>query len=147
MHLDGHDKMGLPAPSAVRIELAAMDVLMVRLFDSIDEANMPWLVAADRALRDAFGSALIDLVPSYTTLMLHYDCLTLTHAEACRRIETVLADLTPADAELAQRHEIPVWYDESVGPELRRVAQRRSEEHTSELQSRGHLVCRLLLEK
>src|SRR5690625_5797431 len=27
------------------------------------------------------------------------------------------------------------------------VAERRSEEHTSELQSRGHLVCRLLLEK
>src|SRR5690625_7058901 len=26
-------------------------------------------------------------------------------------------------------------------------ANRRSEEHTSELQSRGHLVCRLLLEK
>src|SRR5690625_6677711 len=26
-------------------------------------------------------------------------------------------------------------------------AMRRSEEHTSELQSRGHLVCRLLLEK
>src|SRR5439155_2951211 len=28
-----------------------------------------------------------------------------------------------------------------------RVAAPRSEEHTSELQSRGHLVCRLLLEK
>src|SRR5207253_3563745 len=28
-----------------------------------------------------------------------------------------------------------------------RRAWRRSEEHTSELQSRGHLVCRLLLEK
>src|SRR5207253_10851144 len=28
-----------------------------------------------------------------------------------------------------------------------RVGRRRSEEHTSELQSRGHLVCRLLLEK
>src|SRR5690625_7076500 len=28
-----------------------------------------------------------------------------------------------------------------------RVALGRSEEHTSELQSRGHLVCRLLLEK
>src|SRR5690625_5993981 len=27
------------------------------------------------------------------------------------------------------------------------VAEARSEEHTSELQSRGHLVCRLLLEK
>src|SRR5215510_50848 len=30
---------------------------------------------------------------------------------------------------------------------VRRSARRRSEEHTSELQSRGHLVCRLLLEK
>src|SRR5439155_9221187 len=28
-----------------------------------------------------------------------------------------------------------------------RPTERRSEEHTSELQSRGHLVCRLLLEK
>src|SRR5690625_6095806 len=28
-----------------------------------------------------------------------------------------------------------------------RSGRRRSEEHTSELQSRGHLVCRLLLEK
>src|SRR5690625_5609736 len=28
-----------------------------------------------------------------------------------------------------------------------RFSLRRSEEHTSELQSRGHLVCRLLLEK
>src|SRR3712207_7616150 len=36
------------------------------------------------------------------------------------------------------------------GPHLRRVrrqARRRSEEHTSELQSRQYLVCRLLLEK
>src|SRR5437870_11504395 len=31
--------------------------------------------------------------------------------------------------------------------EERRAGAYRSEEHTSELQSRGHLVCRLLLEK
>src|SRR5690625_7746751 len=31
--------------------------------------------------------------------------------------------------------------------QARRSSSRRSEEHTSELQSRGHLVCRLLLEK
>src|SRR5256884_5359421 len=31
--------------------------------------------------------------------------------------------------------------------EARRTSARRSEEHTSELQSRLHLVCRLLLEK
>src|SRR5215510_15514288 len=32
-------------------------------------------------------------------------------------------------------------------PVPRAARRRRSEEHTSELQSRGHLVCRLLLEK
>src|SRR5258708_10475918 len=32
-------------------------------------------------------------------------------------------------------------------PPLRRSERRRSEEHTSELQSPDHLVCRLLLEK
>src|SRR6266508_6050045 len=32
-------------------------------------------------------------------------------------------------------------------PRPRRQKANRSEEHTSELQSRGHLVCRLLLEK
>src|SRR5690625_5369980 len=31
--------------------------------------------------------------------------------------------------------------------DLRSHSEHRSEEHTSELQSRGHLVCRLLLEK
>src|SRR5690625_6765436 len=41
-----------------------------------------------------------------------------------------------------------VFYDQE-GNELhpQEKQQTRSEEHTSELQSRGHLVCRLLLEK
>src|SRR5215510_15364362 len=49
----------------------------------------------------------------------------------------------------------PVWLQGHPSPSyiLRgamcriRKPPRRSEEHTSELQSRGHLVCRLLLEK
>src|SRR5437870_10829859 len=36
---------------------------------------------------------------------------------------------------------------QSHPPVVRRRDAARSEEHTSELQSRGHLVCRLLLEK
>src|SRR2546422_2162283 len=44
------------------------------------------------------------------------------------------------------------WYavrrgSERVGERDRRLLSGRSEEHTSELQSRLHLVCRLLLEK
>src|SRR5207253_8815091 len=39
----------------------------------------------------------------------------------------------------------PDWAEEH--PRYQQAARERSEEHTSELQSRGHLVCRLLLEK
>src|SRR5690625_6563940 len=36
---------------------------------------------------------------------------------------------------------------EDISTAFKEMLKRRSEEHTSELQSRGHLVCRLLLEK
>src|SRR5439155_19162388 len=63
---------------------------------------------------------------------------------------------------LASRHRLPPRHLEPVLQALVRhgilkgtrgprggyeLARERSEEHTSELQSRGHLVCRLLLEK
>ncbi|MGQ7262051.1 5-oxoprolinase subunit PxpB [Vreelandella sp. V005] len=108
----------------VRVETAAMDALMVRLFDTIDEANMAWVIAADQALRSAFGAALIDLVPSYTTLLVHYDCEQLNHGAACQLIYQALSGLSPADTQAGELHDIPVWYDESVGPELPLVAKR-----------------------
>src|SRR2546422_5872872 len=43
-----------------------------------------------------------------------------------------------------ERHVHPVVHDHR---DRERADERRSEEHTSELQSRLHLVCRLLLEK
>src|SRR5439155_11705659 len=46
------------------------------------------------------------------------------------------------------RHAVVAAHGDEVGRLVRAVvALPRSEEHTSELQSRGHLVCRLLLEK
>src|SRR5690625_2556119 len=52
---------------------------------------------------------------------------------------------------LATHKSLPIYCHESMIPwiEEKQYSPRylRSEEHTSELQSRGHLVCRLLLEK
>src|SRR5207253_9061791 len=54
-----------------------------------------------------------------------------------------------SDLGAASRHIRPRskhWRREGAASSLRQCFE-RSEEHTSELQSRGHLVCRLLLEK
>src|SRR5205814_4323884 len=64
-----------------------------------------------------------------------------------------LLDDSPADGHLAgdrevQRRERQILIRRAaVGAEAPHDAARRSEEHTSELQSLRHLVCRLLLEK
>src|SRR5205814_8628733 len=51
-------------------------------------------------------------------------------------VDPVEVERDPADATFGERD-----------PQLGEPSQRRSEEHTSELQSLRHLVCRLLLEK
>ncbi|TWC75220.1 KipI family sensor histidine kinase inhibitor [Pseudomonas sp. SJZ103] len=108
----------------LRIEVVAIDCLMVRLFDVIAEANMPWMLSATQRLRAGFGTALVDLVPSYTTLMLHYDLTALNPAQARALIDQALADLQPQAQGSGQCHVLPVWYDLSVGPELTLLAQR-----------------------
>lgn len=105
-----------------RLERAGIDAWLVRLFHDIDEANVPWLTALARRCEEAFGSALIDLVPSYTTLLVHYDILSVPAPEARRRLEGALRDLAPdEDTGPATVQELPVWYDERVGPDLARL--------------------------
>jgi KipI family sensor histidine kinase inhibitor len=108
----------------VRIEVVAIDCLMVRLFDAIDEGNMPWMLAATLRLREDFGARLIDLVPSYTTLMVHFDLLALSPTQARALITDALTDLTPDAAQSGRQHVLPVWYDLSVGPELSLLSKR-----------------------
>src|SRR5690625_5993399 len=79
----------------------------------------------------------------------------LVHSEADMAIR-VVRDIFNEDFEKLVVSGDEAWgqisnYVEQVAPDLSNKlsqwASNRSEEHTSELQSRGHLVCRLLLEK
>src|SRR5690625_6154228 len=63
-------------------------------------------------------------------------------AERRKRTSALSADFTPAGAQAFFD-----YHQQQKEQEHERSARQRSEEHTSELQSRGHLVCRLLLEK
>lgn len=113
--------MKAPTP---RLEVAGIDSLILRLFEQIDEDNMPWMLATSLRLKEVFGTALIDLVPSYTTLLLHYD-LTLLDAQQVRTLVAQAFDgLQPAVTGSGREHCLPTWYDRSVGPELALLAER-----------------------
>lgn len=109
-----------------RLEPAGIDGWMVRLFETIEENNLLWLTALTRDCEAAFGQALIDLVPSYTTLLVVFDPLQIGTWQARQALVDVLMKLTPDDdgADEGELHELPTWYDPSVGPDLSRVAER-----------------------
>src|SRR5690625_2641104 len=74
------------------------------------------------------------------------------HAEAIVGLEVVLPTGELLRTGHGAKSNSPMWqrHKRAFGPaidDLFKQSNFRSEEHTSELQSRGHLVCRLLLEK
>src|SRR2546422_7799680 len=73
-----------------------------------------------------------------------YTTLFRSHASGARRA-AVFFQASPPDAAPQNRHDGNCAAPIAKPPA--HPAGRRSEEHTSELQSRLHLVCRLLLEK
>lgn len=106
------------------LERAGLDAWMVRLFDTIEENNLLWLTALTRDCEAAFGDALVDMVPSYTTLLVVFDPARLTPCEARQRLADVLSRLAPVDSGAdGDLHELPTWYDPGVGPDLQRVAE------------------------
>src|SRR3712207_8619212 len=86
----------------------------------------------DTATTEIYTLSLHDALPIYLVPLLVRSVIDLALAGAVQGARRQRADI--ADHPLAVRR----------GDQIQR---RRSEEHTSELQSRQYLVCRLLLEK
>ncbi|MND61965.1 Kinase A inhibitor [compost metagenome] len=107
-----------------RIEVASVDSLTLRLFDRVEEGNIPWLMSASQRLRAVFGERLLDIVPSYTTLMLHYDLRQVDARMARQLIAEALDGLRPVEEGDGRAVVLPVWYDLSIGPDLKRLSQR-----------------------
>ncbi|WP_145010640.1 5-oxoprolinase subunit PxpB [Pseudomonas oryzihabitans] len=97
--------------------------LLIELAEHPD-ALLPQRIAGLGArIRQAFGTAVTDLVAGWTSLLVHYDPLRLTLAELQAGLAPLLADWPGASG--AQRegrlHEVPTLYQ---GPDLAEVAQR-----------------------
>src|SRR5437660_3720957 len=68
-------------------------------------------------------------------------------SERDRACDTAIASLPASSNRSIGGSFARLWNGSMAIPTTKRSRAGRSEEHTSELQSRGHLVCRLLLEK
>lgn len=96
----------------IRLEPAGAEALLLVLAEQPD-ANLPQRInQLAGQIRQTLGPLLIDLVPSWTTLLIHYDLLQTNHAELVDRLEPLLeAWLRESSVPVAGRLlELPVWY-------------------------------------
>lgn len=106
----------------IRLEPAGAEALLLVLAEA-PTAGLPLRIAAlAERIRLELGELLTDLVPGWTSLLLHYDLLRTDHVQLAERLapllEAWLCERAPAVA--GRLHEIPVWY---AGADLAGVAQ------------------------
>jgi KipI family sensor histidine kinase inhibitor len=122
----------------IRFEPAGAEALLLVLAEQAD-AQLPQRIAVlAELIRDELGPLLEDLVPGWTSLLLHYDLTRTDHLQLSERLQPLLQRWLqqPLAAQAGRLHEIPIWY---AGADLAEVARlcRLSVEQVIELHSAG----------
>src|SRR5690348_17553584 len=109
-------------------------------FDQLPDDSRAWVFGADRTLNEQQSQQLLEEVDRFLpTWTAHGAPLTVGRDWRYGRFLTVAVDQSTAGASGCSI--------DGLFRTLKSLEPKRSEEHTSELQSPVHLVCRLLLEK
>ncbi|MCH8550727.1 MAG: 5-oxoprolinase subunit PxpB [Natronospirillum sp.] len=112
----------------MKIQPVSEDAVLIQFGEEISEAHIPFIVTMERMVEERLGNALVDLVPSYTTLLVIYDLDRADHRQITRLLREIGQELEAhlSDAPTGRTVTIPVWYDPSVGFDLEALAERNS---------------------
>ncbi len=107
----------------MKLQVVGADALMLYLGDTADAQTSARVQAAAGAIEQALGAGLVDLVPSYASVLVIYDPLQLSHTAAASRVRQALVDL---DAETREGDLVvlPVYYAPEAGDDLEALARR-----------------------
>lgn len=116
----------LDETAGVLIERVTEDALLVRFKPEISIATNQRIQALVAFLRGEYVERIIDVIPSYTTLLVQYDLLKLHHEELEKGIMSELnqpghVEQTATESKLIQ---IPVCYDRSLALDGKEMEQR-----------------------
>lgn len=105
----------------IRVAAFGAQALLITLAEQPDDLLPLRMARLAERLRGDLGEVLIDCVPGWTTLLLHYDVLRIDLAQLQNRVWGALVDWPgdfPSDS-AGRLHEIAVWY---AGEDLSEVA-------------------------
>ena len=108
----------------MKLRIVGEDALMVYFGDVVDAQTSARVQAATSAIESVMGEDLIDLVPSYASVLILYNPLRTNHASVARRVRDVLSNVsTPATVE-CRTVVLPVYYAPEAGIDLESLAER-----------------------
>src|SRR5947207_15755654 len=97
--------------------------LSVEFGDRVDRRISGLVLALDRRLAQARLPGIVEAVPTFRALMVHYDPLMITLAQVTAALDRLLVDLEPIEAG-GRLWTLPVCYEGELAPDLAEVAGR-----------------------
>lgn len=110
----------------MKIGIAGENALMIHFGNRIDPVIATQVQQATHLLESSLGDALVDLVPSYASLLVIYDPARTTPQKLRLHIKTLLAEAPTTPQITATTIELPVYYSIESGPDLQRIAHHHS---------------------
>ncbi|HEU4662972.1 MAG TPA: 5-oxoprolinase subunit PxpB [Dokdonella sp.] len=117
-----------PTPPPFEVEALGESALLLRFGERIDAATNARVLAAAEALRAAALPGVVDVVPAYASLALHYEPLAWRHGAGApwRRfadaVRGALRTNAGASSHAPRTIDVPVCYGGAHGPDLDALA-------------------------
>jgi KipI family sensor histidine kinase inhibitor len=107
----------------VELHSAGEDALIVYLGQETSPEISAMVQAATLAVESALGEDLLDLVPSYASLLIIYDPMRTDHLQVAHRVREAIAELQSAQAQGGRSVVLPVYYAPESGEDLESLAE------------------------
>jgi KipI family sensor histidine kinase inhibitor len=108
----------------VELHSAGENALIVYLGEQASPEVAARVKAASAAIAAALGDDLIDLVPSYASVLVIYDPLKTDHLSVGHRLRETVSELSDSEDSAGREVVLPVYYAPEVGADLESLAER-----------------------
>ncbi|WP_333607283.1 5-oxoprolinase subunit PxpB [Arsukibacterium sp.] len=105
-----------------QLQLAGENAFILYFAQHISPDVAAAVQLAERQLKSALADQLIELLPSYASLLIVFNPLKHSHLSLRPAILAALTQPLPASAQQSRLVELPVWYSSESGPDLELVA-------------------------
>lgn len=108
----------------MRVEPASDSALLISFADVISPAANRRVISFLNAIHRLRDNRIHNLHPAYSSLLVDFDPLRLTHQELENLLAPLLAESDSPNSEAARQIEIPVCYEPEFAPDLAAVSER-----------------------